>query len=64
MTRVVTIPALGMVLGLMMLLLLLLLLLLLQPGRIRLGILVLMRKDVLGLRLEHGGRARDGFVDS
>jgi hypothetical protein len=36
--------------------LLLLLLLMLQPGGISLGILMLMRENVLGLRLEHSGR--------
>lgn len=33
-----------------------LVLLVLQPSRIRLGVLVLMGKDVLGLRLKHCGQ--------
>lgn len=41
------------------LVLLLLLLLMLQPGGISLRILVLMRKDVLTLRLKHGGPTKD-----
>ncbi|MBZ6375625.1 MAG: hypothetical protein LBE67_11680 [Kocuria palustris] len=33
----------------------LLLLLMLHPRRISLGVLMLVREDVLGLRLKHGG---------
>jgi hypothetical protein len=39
--------------------LLLLLLLVLQPGRISLRVLVLVGKNVLGLRLEHDGPAKN-----
>ena len=44
----------------LVLLLLLLLLLMLQPRGVGLRKLVLMGKDVLGLRLEHCGRTRVG----